>query len=165
MDAASPITSPTAARYVARLEEQGSALPALLDGRDEADLERRPPAGGWSAREQIAHLARYHEVFLDRLARMLAEESPRLDRYRAEDDPDFAPFLALSADEARRRFDELRQRLVRRVARLRADELGRTGVHPAFGAMPVWLWLEFFLAHEGHHLYVIFQRARERGGR
>lgn len=156
------VDTPDAARLVARLEAQATAIPALLAGCAEADLERRSPTGGWSAREQIAHLARYHEVFLARLDRMLSEEAPHLDRYRAENDPAFAPFLALSFGAVRRRFDALRAELTARVSRLGPSELARTGVHPAFGEMPVSLWLEFFLAHEGHHLYVMLQRARTR---
>lgn len=158
------MSAPRAARWAARLEAQGEAIPALLAGRDDADLERRPPSGAWNAREQIAHLARYHEILLDRMRRMLEEpEPPRFDRYRAENDPGFAPYLALPAAAVRARFAELRAALIRRVAALDDDALERTGIHPAFGEMPLSLWLEFFLAHEGHHLYVILQRVRDRG--
>ena len=150
-----------AARYVTRLDAQQAAIPALLAGRGPADMERRSPTGGWSAREQLAHLARYHEIFLARLERMLTEDAPRLDRYRAEEDPDFPALLALSTDAVLARFTERRAQLVHRLSRLSSAELERTGVHPTFGAMPVRLWLEFFLAHEGHHLYVLFQRARD----
>jgi hypothetical protein len=30
-------------------------------------------------------------------------------------------------------------------------------VHPLLGPMPIPLWLEFFLLHEGHHLYTIMK--------
>ncbi|HEX6536971.1 MAG TPA: DinB family protein [Gemmatimonadaceae bacterium] len=157
------IEAPDAPRLAARLADQATGIPSLLAGCDPSDLERRSPTGGWSAREHLAHLARYHEVFLARLDRMLSEEAPRLDRYRAESDPEFQPFLALSVGEVRARFDALRAALIARVSRLTPSELARTGVHPAFGEMPVALWLEFFLAHEGHHMYVMLQRARDRG--
>lgn len=169
-DAATPAPAPRtsgaatpapAERYVDRLDAQAAAIPALLAGREPADLERRTPDGKWSAREQLAHLARYHEVFLERLDRMLAEPAPRFGRYRAENDPEWARWEAMPMEEVQRRFDALRADLARRVGALGDAELQRTGVHPAFGEMPVALWLEFFLAHEGHHLYVMFQRARQ----
>ncbi|HUF28901.1 MAG TPA: DinB family protein [Gemmatimonadaceae bacterium] len=158
-----PARSAPPERLAARLEMQAAAIPALLDGRAEEDLERRSASGGWSAREQLAHLTRYHELFLERLDRMRGEDAPRLGRYRAEDDPRFPPFLELPTVELLRRFGELRRTLITRVAGLTEAELARTGIHPAFGEMPVSLWIEFFLAHEGHHLYVILQRVREGG--
>ncbi|MDQ6886086.1 MAG: DinB family protein [Gemmatimonadota bacterium] len=154
--------STTAEQIAQRLALQFGAIPAILADREPADLERRPPSGGWCAREQLAHLARYHEVTLERLSRILTESRPRFERYRAEDDPEFLPWLTCPADEIIRRVGVLRARLSGMVQRLSPEQLGRVGVHPVFGEMPMSLWLEFFLVHEGHHLYALFQRARER---
>lgn len=160
-------TSTTAEQIAQRLAMQFTSIPAILADRDQADMERRPASGGWCAREQLAHLSRYHEVTLDRLSRILAEPSPRFERYRAEDDPGFLPWLACPMDEVMSRLGLLRARLGEMVQRLSLEQLRRVGVHPVFGEMSVALWLEFFLAHEGHHLYALFQRAHERpaGGR
>ena len=38
--------------------------------------------------------------------------------------------------------------------------MNRVGVHPVFGLMTIPLWLEFFLLHEAHHLYVVLHRVR-----
>jgi hypothetical protein len=43
---------------------------------------------------------------------------------------------------------------------LTEEDFARTGVHPKFGAMSLSLWLEFFLVHEAHHLYVVLQLVR-----
>ena len=145
-----------------RLATQLDALPLLLEGTGPKDLERRSPSGKWSARENLAHLARYHEVFLERLGRMLREERPHLGRYRAEEDPEFSEWLALSTDEVLERLRSLRAELLLAVGRLTPSELARTGVHPALGEMSLALWIEFFLVHEAHHLYLVLQRARER---
>jgi hypothetical protein len=32
------------------------------------------------------------------------------------------------------------------------------GVHPALGPLTIPEWLEFFLLHEGHHLYQVMLR-------
>jgi hypothetical protein len=34
----------------------------------------------------------------------------------------------------------------------------RVGVHPVFGVQSVAEMIEFFLVHEGHHLYMIMTR-------
>ena len=47
---------------------------------------------------------------------------------------------------------------------LTPEQLRRTGVHAKFGPMDVPRWLEFFLVHEAHHLYVSLQRLAEARG-
>jgi uncharacterized damage-inducible protein DinB len=145
-----------------RLGTQLDSLDAILAGVDDAKLARRPPNGKWSAHEHLAHLARYHEVFLERLDRVLAENRPQLGRYRTEDDPGAAPWFSLPTAQVIERMRKLRARLVERATKLTADEWRRTGVHPAFGEMALALWIEFFLVHEAHHLYTILKLARER---
>ncbi|MDE3135127.1 MAG: DinB family protein [Acidobacteriota bacterium] len=144
-----------------RLRTQLDSLDAILAGANEGTLGRRPADGKWSAREHLAHLGRYHEVFLERLDRMLSEDRPQLGRYRTEDDPGAGAWFRLPTREVIERMRKLRVRLVERVTKLRPDEFDRIGVHPAFGEMTLGLWLEFFLVHEGHHLYAILKLARE----
>jgi Protein of unknown function (DUF1569) len=40
------------------------------------------------------------------------------------------------------------------------DRMGRVGHHPAFGALNLRQWVQFFLMHEAHHLYVALVRSR-----
>ncbi len=110
----------------------------------------------WSAREQLAHLGRYHEISLVRIERILRELNPLLDRYRAEEDPGWPEWQSLSARDIIARLQILRKELVGRVRILDTSAFERTGVHPRFGALTLKQWLEFFLVHEGHHLYAIF---------
>ena len=144
-----------------RLKTQLDSLDAILAGAGEAKLDRRPANGKWSAREHLAHLARYHEVFLERLDRILAEDGPQLGRYRTEDDPGAAPWFSLPTAQVIERMRKLRAQLAERIAKLTPEESRRIGVHPAFGKMPLTLWIDFFLVHEGHHLYTILKLARE----
>lgn len=143
-----------------RLMTQLETLPFVLGGATPEALQKRPTAGQWSAHENLAHLARHHEVFLERLQRILAEENPRLSRYRAEEDPDWPPWSALPTEAVLRRLQALRQTLIERVQGLSSDQLDRVGIHATFGALTLLQWLEFFLLHEAHHLYVIMSRAR-----
>jgi uncharacterized damage-inducible protein DinB len=144
-----------------RLKTQLHSLDAILADAGDDFIRHRPADGKWSAHEHLAHLGRYHEVFLERLDRILAEDRPRFGRYRSEDDPGAGQWFALPTTDVLDRMRVLRERLVERVAKLAPEQLGRTGVHPAFGEMPLALWIEFFLVHEGHHLYAILQRVRQ----
>ena len=97
---------------------------------------------------------------LERLRRILTEESPQLGRYSAEDDPDWPRWAALTTTEVLDRLGALRKELTALVKALDSRQVERVGLHPVFGAMTILQWLEFFLLHEAHHLYVIMGRTR-----
>jgi uncharacterized damage-inducible protein DinB len=143
-----------------RLIGQLDALAFVLGGAREESLRLRPSPEKWSAHENLAHLARHHEVFLDRLERMLAEDRPALPRYRAEEDAEWPALAERPTSEVRERLTQLRSRLIDTLRGLSDEQLARTGVHPLFGEMTIPMWMEFFLLHEAHHLYVILGRAR-----
>jgi hypothetical protein len=145
-------------RYESR-PEAFRLLVAQVQSPEWADL--RPAAGGWSAREHVAHLGRHAEVFKGRLARILREAKPAVGRYRAEDDPEWPAWAALSWEAAVDRWHAARGELSRFVAALSPGDLGRTGLHPTFGELAIAQWLEFFLLHEAHHLYTALVRVGE----
>ena len=146
---------------MARLETQLEALSAILARATPNTIDQRPSSGDWSARENLAHLARHHAVFLDRLERLLAEDRPQLGRYRAEDDLKWPEWSRLPLDEIVERLRSLRRRLVERVGSLTPAQVARTALHPTFGEMGLPEWLDFFLLHEAHHLYTAMIRIGE----
>jgi uncharacterized damage-inducible protein DinB len=151
-----------------RLGGQLDALGPILGGADDALLTARGAAGGWSAHENLAHLARVQEVLFQRLDLILDQERPALQRYRAEEDPEWPAWAALSPHGAIDRLRRRRTELVARVSGLTPEQARRTGVHSRFGEMDVAAWIEFFLVHEAHHLYVVMLRlldARQAGAR
>lgn len=152
-----PLPEPTAAR----LKTQLDCLPIILTGVSDEALNRRPNPGKWSARENLAHLARYHEMFMERIERIRREERPQLARYAPESDPEWPQWMALPASEVLTRLRALRAQMIERVEKLSAAELSRTAVHSRFGEMTLVQWLEFFLLHEAHHLLTVMQRGRE----
>ncbi len=66
----------------------------------------------------------------------------------------------MPTDEVLRRLQALRGDLIEIVKYLSPEQLNRIGVHPAFGEMTIPDWIEFFLLHEAHHLYVMMTRIR-----
>jgi len=149
------------ASLLGRLTTQLEALDSILARATPAMLEARPRPEEWSARENLAHLARHHAVFLERLRRLLTEDRPPLGRYRAEEDPEWPAWAPLPADEVVRRLRALRAELVGLVRSLSPAQAARTGLHPTFGEMDVAGWLNFFLLHEAHHLYTALVRVGE----
>jgi DinB family protein len=144
-----------------RLETQLDVVPMLLSGVAPEYLRAHTASGKWSAHENLAHLARHHAVFLERLNRILAENAPQLDRYRAEEDSAWPEWSGLSTEEVLSRLKTLRVEIIQLIKRLSEDEESRVGIHPLFGEMDVSLWVEFFLLHEAHHLYMVMIRLGE----
>jgi hypothetical protein len=136
-----------------RLGTQLDVLPSILRGATPQMIVFRTASGGWSPHEHLAHLARHHAVFLERLRRVMAEESPELGRYRAEEDSAWSEWSSLTTDEVISRLNTLRSEILRFIQGLSDEESNRPGVHPLFGRMNLAMWIEFFLLHEAHHLY------------
>ena len=141
-----------------RLHPGLETLDWLLERHPPEAFDRATAEGKWSARENLAHLARYHVLFLERLERLLLEESPAFPRYRAEEDPEWPEWRSRPLDELARRFRRHRQDLLDRLDWLTPEQLARTGRHPAFGLLDVPSWIEFFVMHEGHHFYLMMLR-------
>lgn len=144
-----------------RLELGLAGLPVLLGTATPAQIKHRVRPEQWSAHENLAHLGRYHQIFLERLRRILGEDKPSIGRYRAEEDPAFAEWVALETDEVIRRMQALRGEMLELLRRLSEADWGRTALHPVYGPRDFPGWLELFLVHEGHHLYLAMLRLGE----
>jgi uncharacterized damage-inducible protein DinB len=141
-----------------RLETQLEVIPLLLSGAAPDGVLARPASSQWSAHENLAHLARYHAVFLERLHRILGEGAPQLGRYRAEEDAAWPEWSCLSTEVVLSRLNALRAEIIHVCKGLSPADASRVGIHPLFGEMSLALWVEFFLLHEAHHLYVVMTR-------
>ncbi|MGH9442661.1 MAG: DinB family protein [Thermoanaerobaculia bacterium] len=148
-------------RFAARLTSQFGSWVAVAGDLDLPNLERVPAPGKWSARQHLAHLARIHEVYGKRIDSILSEGAPALPAYRAENDPDWPSWDRLPVGEVFERARRLRSRMIDQILPLTDLDLARIGVHGRLGPLPLSLWLEFFLSHEGHHLYEILKLVRE----
>lgn len=142
------------ARYKAGYDE----VVAALEGATDADLDRRPRPGTWSAREVVHHLADSEMTSAIRLRLLVAEDGPVIKGYDQEefarrlhyDRPIAASLAAFRA--ARESTAELLERLVE-------AEWGRTGTHTESGAYSVERWLEIYAGHAHGHAGQI-RRAR-----
>src|SRR5687767_7741876 len=109
----------------ARLRSQLDVVAPLLDGVPVEALERLPAPGKWSARQNLAHLARYQDVFAERVGRILQEDGITLPRYRAEDDPGWAEWAAVPISEIKSRLLARRRALVDLLEKVSAADLRR----------------------------------------
>jgi hypothetical protein len=109
--------------------------------------------------ENLAHLARYHEIFNERVGKITAGNNPLFQPYKADDDPGFfewqkKPYTKL--------MDDLytdRDALNNRLRLLTPQQLQSTAQHPTYGILNMEGWTEFFLLHEAHHFFTIVKLA------
>jgi hypothetical protein len=134
------------------------AVVRALDGITDAELDRRPAPGKWTAREIVHHLADSEMTSAIRLRRLIAEDNPVIVGYDQEefarrlryDRPIAASLGALKA--ARETTCEI-------LDRLTDADWQRTGTHSESGPYSVIKWLEIYAVHAHDHADQI-RRAR-----
>ncbi|GAB3898760.1 hypothetical protein GCM10028803_18810 [Larkinella knui] len=144
---------------LARLQFQPDALSHLLSGLTENQIRQRPAADQWSIFENIAHLGRYQQVFLERMRIILKEDTLTFDRYVADQDPEFESWRSLPYQQVLHNLAIGRSDILHFVHPLTEKEWQRTARHPVYGTMTIEGWTEFFLLHEAHHFLTILKLA------
>ena len=144
-----------------RLLHQHDTIRELIAGLPEETLQRRVLPDKWSVIENIAHLAAYQPIFIQRLERISRETSPAFDRYVAEQDPAFPSYLEKSLEELLGHIDDRRTVILSRLEDGGETLLAKTGLHSRYGLLTGREWTEFFLLHEAHHLYTVFMLVRD----
>ena len=143
-----------------RLNSQHLAIEELLRHLDEEFINRRPETGKWSIQENLVHIVSYHQVFLQRMEKIIKNDSPYFDRYRSDGDSNFSRLQKLNSEELIIHLEEERKKVTNFIFKLNDSELQKPGTHQKFGVMSVVEWIEFFLLHEAHHIYTIFKLSR-----
>jgi uncharacterized damage-inducible protein DinB len=153
---------PLSESLAVRLATQLESLKLVLANATPAALKTRPKSGKWSAHENLAHLVQHHHATMGRIRCILAEDRPELPSYSAEKDLDWPALAAETTEEVVSKLRRVRQEMIALTTALSPEQYSRIGVHPAFGPMTLAQWLDFFLLHEAHHLYVAMTRVHSR---
>jgi len=145
------------ASALSRLAYQHLTISELISETAEARLHLHPLPGKWSIHDNIAHLARYNIIFQDRIRTILHADTPEFPRYVAEGDEEFPAWQKKGTNALIDSIATERKRISTMAASMLPEQLLKSGVHPRFGKLSVTGWLEFFLLHEAHHIFTIFQ--------
>ena len=142
-----------------RLRTQHLTIYELIDSVPDQLLQYRPSPGKWNIKDQIAHMTRYQMIFLERVHLILLGQQPGIKRYNAEQDEAFAGWQSLPIEKLMGKLVADRVDIHNLITRLAKEKISLVGVHEKYGALTILQWTEFFLLHEAHHLYSIFQLA------
>ena len=142
---------------LSRLAYQHFTISELISDVDEARMRQNPAPGKWGIHDNITHLARYNVVFQERIVTILREHNPEFSRYVAESDPEFPTWQKKNTVALLESISTERKKISLMLSSLQPEQLARTGIHPRFGVLSIIGWVEFFLLHEAHHIFTIFQ--------
>ena len=145
-----------------RLKTQHEAIETIISVVNEERLYIRPQQGKWNIHDNVAHLAKYQPVFIDRINTILSKDNPFFERYKAENDPKFETWRGWDTKDLVRRLKIHRPIIFQLIIGLSEPELSRVGIHAKFGKLTLLQWAEFFLLHKSHHIFTIFQLANDR---
>ena len=129
-----------------------------LDGATDEDLDRRGPAGEWSGREVVHHLADSEAMAYIRLRRLIAEDAPVIAGY---DEPQWARRLHYDRpiETSLEVLQAVRGASQQLLMTLTPAEWSRAGTHSESGAYSVDRWLGIYSEHAHEHADQI-RRAR-----
>lgn len=129
-----------------RYREGAGEVEAALAGATDADLDRRPADGGWSARQVAHHLADSETMAYTRLRRLIADDDPVMQGY---DEPRWAERLHYERPlgEAVALVRAVRAESLALLEALAPAEWERAGVHSESGRYSVDDWLAIYASH------------------
>jgi uncharacterized damage-inducible protein DinB len=144
-----------------RLHYQHKSLIDTIDGLSDEQVRRQIITGKWSIFEHMVHLQTYQHIFIVRVHKILTGNSPSFPRYSAEADPMFLENCSLSTREIMQDLITTRKEMATEMVQFAETDFTKTAEHPAFGPMNLLQWMNFFLLHEGHHLFAVFKLTAE----
>ena len=142
-----------------RLKNQHEAIPEIISKAGQ-NLFKRPQPEKWNIHDNITHLVKYQPIFVERIHQILIVEEPVFERYTAETDPDFENWRKWETEKLLSTLNADRIKINELILKLSENEINRIGTHPKFGKLTIVEWAEFFLLHEAHHIFTIFQLSK-----
>jgi len=135
---------------VAKYKDGYAQVVRALEDTSDAELDRRPAPGKWTAREIVHHLADSEMTSAIRLRRLLAEDRPVIVGY---DQEEFARKLHYDRpiDASLDAFKAARATTGAILDRMTEDEWAREGTHSESGRYTVLQWLEIYALHAHKH--------------
>jgi uncharacterized damage-inducible protein DinB len=134
-----------------KLESHRRELVGQVQEMTEEEASRRPSEGGWSAKEQLAHLATFERLWLEWAMKVRGEPGcevgPPSPNPPAYPEAETRSLVNLLRELASARSDTLAA-----IEGLSEDELKRRGKHLLFGEMSVLQMLRSLYRHDRMHM-------------
>jgi hypothetical protein len=137
---------------VSLLEKTLVVLETLLGDLPADLLQWRPGPDRWSISEVLAHLADIEKVYSERVRRILAEDSPALQKYEQPGASDAGAYSQGFAAEHLASFTAARRAVVAFLKSVPASSGARTARHSELGVITMSQMLNEWASHDLGHL-------------
>jgi hypothetical protein len=120
----------------------------------QSKLDLRRGEGFWTVAEHVSHLAQVQPMLLERIERFMAEEHPEFAPYLpggAKDEPDTPP--RMSMESALDQFALCRTRQLLLLEGADAITWKKTANHPEYDAYSLYILTRHVLMHDHWHMY------------
>ena len=145
---------------VSLLEKTPIVYETLLRDLPADLLQWKPRPDRWSVSEVLAHLAHIEQVYSERVRRIMAENSPALQKYEQPGDSDAGAYSKGSAVEHLARFTAERRAIVAFLMSVPGSAGTRTAQHSELGAITLSQMLNEWASHDLGHLRQIAELYR-----
>lgn len=162
METTAAESTPGAARaaLLAKYKTGPDVVADAVAGLSDAELDRRPAPGEWSAREVVHHLADAETRSAVRLCQLLAEDHPVIQGYDEERYAEVLHYDARSVAVSLAVISAARASTAELLDLASEADFARTGTHTESGPYSVDTWLELYAAHCHDHAEQILRAAR-----
>jgi uncharacterized damage-inducible protein DinB len=145
---------PYAKKYF--IEHGYAGMPTLLENAlkniTDAELDARPDPERFTLREVICHLADWEPIWLERMTRIVGEDTPTLPGYDEEQMVIDNNYASQSAQSALKRFKTGREATVVFLLAREDADWGRVGVREEVGEMTLLMLAAMITGHDLYHL-------------
>jgi uncharacterized damage-inducible protein DinB len=135
------------------LEITGPILAEFVLSIPAEQMNRRRGEGFWTIAEHLSHLAQVQAMLMERLQRFMAEERPEFVPYiPADGEPETQP-PQLTADKALEVFFRDRARQLALIAKADEAVWRKTAAHPEYALYSMHILVRHILMHDHWHMY------------
>ena len=137
---------------MAQLEKAPDEFAALIRGKNEALLSKRPDGKNWAAKEIICHMRDTDELFMNRFQAIVAMDEPKLFPVEADRWAEERQYLRNDVQEALSAFRKRRADALKFLRGLKPEQWERVGIHSTRGRETLRNYVELMAKHAPNHL-------------
>ncbi|HUI28998.1 MAG TPA: DinB family protein [Candidatus Acidoferrales bacterium] len=143
------------AELIGKYADQPGNLIAAVEGLKDSELDKRLGEGKWSIRQQVNHLADSEMNMVQRMKKIIAEDTPLLPAYDQDRWADSLFYSKSSVDDSVALFFMLRTSMTRVLKKMGDKDFDRCGIHTETGKVTLLSLLEDTVEHADHHVKMI----------
>ena len=137
---------------MAQMEKTPDEFVALIRGKNEAILAKRPDGKNWAAKEIICHLRDTDELFMGRFQAILTIDEPKFSPADADRWAEDRQYLRNDVQEALAAFRRRRGENLKILRGLKPEQWERAGIHATRGRETLRNWVTLMANHDINHL-------------